>query len=939
VFSRATLADFARVVAIAGEVHVYIHGSLTAGRNVDIYPAFRRLAGHLTISVSGSDERGRPAASFGGHSAVSAVLAVPHGTLSFADHVRAVGAFVGFDIALGADVDVDFQSGFPADASGQPGTQKLSGYFGPPPNPSVAAVAGPVPSATVVNLSIGLPVRDPAGLRDFVNHASDPTHPNYRRYLTPGQFTATYGATASDYQAVVNWAAAHGLNVVATYPNNLLVDVSGTAAQVEEALYVNLVHRLRRDGSQFVTVDREPSLDLGVPILHISGFSDFVLPKHSAFNGSAGGNGYWGWDFRNAYLGIGTACSGLTGAGQVIGLFELDGFVQSDLAGYAAKAGAATAQNPAMSVVSPLVVGSASLGSGQTEVTLDIEIAQSMAPGATIIVFEGGTGISGHGDSVLHAMATSATPLTVASSSWTYGWNENAEQAVTQMAAQGVSFFQSTGDNGGIADPTDNRDIEHQTLVGGTALQTNPLVASPPATVSYPNPYYAGDTTWSGSSGGFMSGNTQDCWPWPSCQSVSTGIPGYQTGVDMSNNGGSTAFRNFPDVSMDAFFTAFVNGSPNGQVGTSEATPMWAGFMALVNQQASLNGVARAGFANPVLYAIGLTASQPQPNLYSQSFNDVTGGSNGRFTSVTGYDLTSGWGTPKCGLLTQLASPAPLNPQTFTLIEVHVNNGDDGIRDNSITSYTVNFNGGIAPFTDTFHPQNTTGWDDKGVVHDLTHALPVPMAPSAINDVTFTLTQTSCLGCTSDNWTIGGLDVRLLNPTGPVACIFHGEATQLGRLTESNPTATFTPGGCPSAQVLVPPPAQPVTEVIFIFGTGDDDLRSGSELDVAFLKPDSTVIETGVLKAQGAPLFDNNTQNTVVYKLTTGPHMLSDFGSIVVSMNNSGNDEWHIFGINVMADSPSGPQNCLFNLQGEPLQVLNQSTPAVTLKPLRNGCP
>ena len=43
----------------------------------------------------------------------------------------------------------------------------------------------------------------------------------------------------------------------------------------------------------------------------------------------------------------------------------------------------------------------------------------------------------------------------------------------------------------------------------------------------------------------------------------------------------------------------------------------------------------------------------------------------------------------------------------------------------------------------------------------------------------------------------------------------------------------------------MPPPAQPVTEVIFIFGTGDDDLRSGSELDVAILKPDSTVIVIG----------------------------------------------------------------------------------------------
>ena len=143
-----------------------------------------------------------------------------------------------------------------------------------------------------------------------------------------------------------------------------------------------------------------------------------------------------------------------------------------------------------MPAFTPNVIGNASIGSGQTEVTLDIEIAHSMAPGATIIVFEGSTGITGHGDSVLHAMATNSPALTIASSSWTYGWNENAEQAVTEMAAQGVSFFHSSGDNGSIGDPTDNRDIQHQTLVGGTALQTNTLLTAPPATpTSYPNPY------------------------------------------------------------------------------------------------------------------------------------------------------------------------------------------------------------------------------------------------------------------------------------------------------------------------------------------------------------------------------------------------------------------------------------------------------------------
>jgi len=934
-----------------GGVDVHIVGGMWMAHEALVGPKDDDAkASEFTIEVAAADPGScncddglgpREIVTIGDEALVHGLLAAPHGTVRLAHEAKLKGAIAGFDIVAEEKVHAEFESGFPVSPPGSHGSQQLNGYFGPPPDPGVAMLSGPVPASAMVYLSIGLPIRDPAGLKAFVDQASDPTKPAYRHYLTQAQFTATYGATAADYTALTNWATAHGLTVTKTFSNNLLLDVSGTAVQVETALYVNLIYRLRRDGSKFVTTDRDPSLDLAVPLLHISGMDDFITPTPSA-NGTAPVGQFWGWDFRNAYVGIGTACASLTGAGETVGIFELDSFVQSDLNQYVTQAGAATVQNTTpMPAFTPAVNGSASLGSGQAEVTLDIQMVHSMAPGAAIIVFEGSTGITDHGDSILHAMATSSPPITIGTSSWNYGWNPNGEQALYQMAAQGVSYFQSTGDNGSNGDPTDNRDMQNQTLVGGTSLQTNSMIASPPAVPNYPSPYYNGDATWPSSGGGFMNGGTQQCWPWPFCQSASTGMPGYQVGVSMATNGGSTAFRNFPDVAMDAFMTPIVKGKPISQVGTSESTPMWAGFTALMNQQSVANGLGRVGFANPLIYAIGLTGSQPAPNLYTTTFNDVNdGGSNGIFTSVAGYDLTSGWGTPKCALITQVATPAPLNPATFPEIQIHINSGDDGIRDDSIATLTVDFNGGIAPLVNTFHAQNATGWDDKGLVHNLILPLPSPMAPSAIHDVTFNLNSTKCCvgNVCCDNWTIGGLDVRLLlPPRGPEACIFHGEATQLGRLTHDNPNATFSPSGCPPV-LGTPPPTVPVSEVFFIFGTGDDDLRAGSELDVSFRRPDSSVIETGVLKHSGDPLFDNNTQNTKLYTFTTGPHQISDIGSIVISMNNSGNDEWHIYGINVVADSPGGPQSCLYDAQGEPLQVLNSGTLSMTLAP-GTGCP
>ena len=135
------------------------------------------------------------------------------------------------------------------------------------------------------------------------------------------------------------------------------------------------------------------------------------------------------------------------------------------------------------------------------------------------------------------------------------------------------------------------------------------------------------------------------------------------------------------------------------------------------------------------------------------------------------------------------------------------------------------------------------------------------------------------------------------------------------------------------------PQPTPVTEVIFIIGTGNDDLRSGTELDVSFFKPGATVpFESGILKTSGGPKFDNNTQNTIIFPLMTGPHPLSDFGSIKISLNNEGNDEWHIFGIDVLADAPGRLQSCLYDAQGEALQVLNARNPTLTLIPT-SGCP
>ncbi len=119
----------------------------------------------------------------------------------------------------------------------------------------------------------------------------------------------------------------------------------------------------------------------------------------------------------------------------------------------------------------------------------------------------------------------------------------------------------------------------------------------------------------------------------------------------MTTNQGSVSYRNYPDVAMpaDNIFTVYKNGTiVGGTGGTSAASPLWAGFMALVNQQAASLGKPAVGFINPAIYAIG----KGPRTTYTNCFHDITSGNtfNGhnalKYAACPGYDLCTGWGSP-----------------------------------------------------------------------------------------------------------------------------------------------------------------------------------------------------------------------------------------------------------------------------------------------------
>jgi len=533
-------------------------------------------------------------------------------------------------------------------------TQVLQGHV-----PTAAArltPAGHLDANRELKLAIGLPLRDKKGLTNLLQRIYDPASPDYHHYLTAAQFAERFGPTEQDYQAVTAFAVASGLKVTATHPNRALLDVTGSVANIEKAFHLTLrTYSHPREEREFYAPDVEPRLNLGTPVLHIGGLDNYLLPHPMSLkmtplspgarlgdiDGSGPSSTFMGNDFRAAYA------PGITldGAGQTVGLLEFDGYYPSDITNYAAIAGI-----PAVPLKNVYLDGfDGTPGYANDEVALDIDMAICMAPGlSSVIVYEAGP--YGVTDDMLNRMATDNVAAQI-SSSWSYSIDAESEQIFQQFAAQGQSFFNASGDSdaylpGQIYTPCDDPNI---TIVGGTTLTT-----------SGPGGSWVAETVWNwdveygtsydgiGGSGGISS---------------TYAIPSWQAPVSMALNQGSASWRNIPDVAFtaDNIFLVANDGAIGEVGGTSCATPLWAGFIALANQQAAASGRPPLGFINPAIYAIGLSAA------YTNGFRDITNGNNtwsespSNFFAVSGYDLCTGWGTPNgSNLVNLLAPPDPL---------------------------------------------------------------------------------------------------------------------------------------------------------------------------------------------------------------------------------------------------------------------------------------
>ncbi len=568
-------------------------------------------------------------------------------------HLKLTATTIGRLVCLGLCL---FWTAWPCPVfSAQPARSPLNGHL--PPAWVRATPTGRLSANNSLTLAIGLPVRNKAALDQLLSQLYDTQSPNFHQFLTPQQFAATFGPTEQDYQAVINFAVSNNLTVVTTHSNHLVLDVEGKVSDIERAFgIVQRTYRHPTENRDFYAPDVQPSVPLNISVVDVEGLTDFQPPRpHSRpvatllahpLSGTGPSGYYMGNDFRNAYA----PGAALTGAGQAVGLLEFSSYFGVDITNYENTIGL-TNYVPLNNV---LIGTKTPSTSANDEVALDIEVAIALAPKLSqVIVYEEK---SVNPSSMLSRMANDNLAKQL-SSSWTWGGGPSStvDTIFQQMASQGQSFFQASGDSDAYtgSDPLDNVntavapvDSPYLTAVGGVTLTMNGSGAS-----------WSSETVWNYNS---LGGNQANVGSGGGI-SVSYSIPSWQTNVNMTVNQGSTTKRCVPDVALtgDAVYVAYGNGSSGGLAGTSCAAPLWAGFTALMNQQAVASGNTTVGFLNPALYAIANGTN------YNACFHDTTTGDNigtnasGLFPATSGYDLCTGLGTPTGTNLINALSPHP----------------------------------------------------------------------------------------------------------------------------------------------------------------------------------------------------------------------------------------------------------------------------------------
>jgi len=548
--------------------------------------------------------------------------------------------------------------------------------------------AGPTET---LGLRVIMPLRP--GVEDLIKNLYDPQSPIYHDFLTPGQFAQQFSPAQADTEQVRRFLIAQGLSVENLSANGVIWKVTGPVRKVEKAFKLHINHYMKTDGTRFFAPDADPTIPVQVvgrisaiagldnvprfkPLLH----QRALTPKNSPKIGTGPLGLLLPSDIAKAYNLNGIPSN--NGPTQNVGLFELDGYNTSDIAGFLSYV-----QLPNSNINTPCNYTSSSpsipinfnnppngscsanilqnvlvdgfngnpLGNGgSVEVTLDIEAMLGLTPNAINKVYVYEADQTTNPNAWIDEWTQIATDDQVKIISCSWGSFEHDpffsapdpgisfdNTIFAILASQGQEVFVASGDDGTVGP------LGHL-LVGEPAAQ--PYVTGVGISTLSLNPDDSYNAEVASVYGGAGISTFQSI---PSYQQQLASVAPASSKVSITN-------RNTPDVVLTAdpssSYSFYVNGGWEGLWGSSIAAPQWAAFNALVNQGLLGTKQSRIGFVNPLLYTIA------QGGNYPIAFHDIISGSNSYYPAGPGYDLATGLGSFNGQNLYSFLVSVPLAP-------------------------------------------------------------------------------------------------------------------------------------------------------------------------------------------------------------------------------------------------------------------------------------
>jgi kumamolisin len=493
------------------------------------------------------------------------------------------------------------------------------------------------PSATRITVSVIVRRKTPLSA----------AHVRGEQRLTHAQFNANHAADPAAVKLVKAFAKEFGLTVErgTPAPGRRTIKLTGTVANMQRAFGVTLTHKTMEGVTYRV---REGSIHLPAElqgyVVAVLGLDNRPQAKphfrvlgelDAATAEAAQGQGFARPHAANGSISYTPVQVGqlyqfpkVSASKQTIGIIELGGgFRQPDITAYFKSLG----QKPPKVVAVPVGAGKNSpsnADSADGEVMLDVEVAGAVAPGARIAVYFAPNTDQGFVDAIAQAIHDPVNKPSVISISWgsaEVNWTAqamNALDAACQSAtALGITITVASGDNGSSDAVNDGKShvdfpasSPHVLACGGTNLQAN-------------GTGIADETVWNAQpQGGATGGGVSDIFP----------RPAWQAGVNVPKPAKPTGGRGVPDVSGDADpasgYIVRVDGKTLVIGGTSAVAPLWAGLIAVANQQ---NGKS-AGFIQPAIYS-----AKGKPG-----FRDIVKGNNGSYSAGPSWDACTGLGSP-----------------------------------------------------------------------------------------------------------------------------------------------------------------------------------------------------------------------------------------------------------------------------------------------------